>query len=915
MSRRPLAELPNWDGSAPGTPTPKKTRRSMSKRVSFGGQEIKHYYEEHHHSPENEYPAAVLASVPVSSPRAPRGSPRAPGIKQGNGRPPPLSPRRSPRLARKAISPSTVGDADNENDQSVTLSLQLPTVGSVLPNLVEIDRLDTPISPEIGAPLIQASFKLSTYSKTATIDDDTAKSVRSAPSGGPVTSPALFMDEDVEAGIPASRLSMHGGGGGDDTTLLIPRNIRPNNALVSRTADVPPASEHLISPVHTVAHSPASTDNDPNTCGSDITSRVPRLSELLELDEAYDKSYKNRESIGDITLGIPSLSALAEEDCPDESDGVNLQPVPKEQLIGERPAGRHFSKRLNAVTPDPPVQAVLPETRQLFCDPDEDTVTIHERNTPAVELRGALPLRESNQKQTPTRRVAISEDSLLQQDKCGQPEQQARCVSDLLDIVGVQFRDDWALTRESPQRCSNEGAAQIGENMERDELADKVLDEDFPTRLYNAITAQTVLKILQASARQIKSDIGEKKKCIEDLTSRIERQQPDYLAFPESKTEQAKISSVFKRLRKVSSILATKKHRIMRNEREVSIRAAVCNKILGLEMDRTVLTQSSVSFKAETGKLEKALDASGLSSTVSGPSVQIDSDLLGKLRSKVHDGLRCILYVRKIPQSEARRELRDEIASHFQQKCNLENEVVRLRCLTSSKDSLVQFAAKDRGFHLLLSDISGIKPVSLGSNDIRVLLFNMEVHFKVNHEMVTAVLITAHEVSDDTGFVVQGLRAVHTSCLAKVQSVNDIPLALQLSSVYLSRVISASKGFTKYARLRQAEILRTQATHEHAELTVRGDYHSISKQCIFSVTLSLVAVAPKLGEKMGSPRTLGSMDIRVLAVDAYLGDCPMLETVRRMIDVNHETSTKTLQRRRLRDRFPLSSALEAIWRE
>jgi hypothetical protein len=360
---------------------------------------------------------------------------------------------------------------------------------------------------------------------------------------------------------------------------------------------------------------------------------------------------------------------------------------------------------------------------------------------------------------------------------------------------------------------------------------------------------------------------------------------------------------------------ATKKHRVLRNEREVNIRAAVCNQILGLEMDKEVLCRSSASCRAEEEKLKATMESSKFS-TGNSHSAQMDPTLLSTLRSEAQDCLQTLTLVRKLSRDVPMRKVRDEIDCLRERNAALESETNRLKSLTKSKDNLLQLVATDRLSHLIISDVSCIKPVALGGSEMHLHLLNVSIHLQIRDHRVTAVSVTENDKMGGFDVVRHGIRAVHSTCLSHVTALNQLPQALQLTGAYLSKLKMAAEGVSAYARVRELEYLSSRSTSNAAEMTVRGQYYSSKKRCVFSVTLALIAIAPTWEANNRRGAVWHATEVNVLSTNAVLGECPGRENIVQAITANRVVTGDALHDsdRLNQELHPLSKALRNIWK-
>lgn len=614
------------------SPAQKKPRPSASKRVSFGGEQIKLFDHEHDADiwddspPQNSIPNAATQPSPV------RPSEEKPKLRSPSRRSPlpsrlsTHSPRRSPRFSRQPggprpspRSPAGLPLADRED------TLTLPNVLDMLRDQqAESDGVRAPTS----SPTLSPQHPLSPFTP--------------------------FMDEDVTVGAEASRLSViNSGAGNDETTLGAPipapavavkgsrRESVLSNASDGDITHQMPAMNELIDLDEAYGTSSSAKDVVPtNQEGSveenhdqfssvddvtvsmgDVTSEAPPLASLLAADtstanasseaqgylEAQTRSPSRsaipehqqspssakcdgRQSVGDITLGMPSLQALADSDEPDlatdpslmneqvhpsdeiepgkpseqspgKSDPSNLGKQGKDEQmnlpekVGENePKGSDSSSIGSAQYREPipskeelathatqtaPVErTILPESRKLFStdhEGDEDT-TIHYHDA-GVKV---LPGMQANHQVPSHPAHPVPPDASLDKggkQKCESPfsgpssekvgNSNMLTVERFCDSLNLVFR------HKEFSRCESMGQALRAEVSE-DETTDgnpEIAQRQSKFKLMHSATrTEKVINILHEAIKQMQDEVARRQLRIEELTRVIEHSPPRYFA-------------------------------------------------------------------------------------------------------------------------------------------------------------------------------------------------------------------------------------------------------------------------------------------------------------------------------------------------------------------------------------------------
>lgn len=386
------SDIPLDEGASPAQ---KKARRSASKRVSFGGEQIKLFNNEHNAEWDDSPPSLAQ---PLLSP-APQHPPSSPSPQRDAAADSPRrSPRRSPRVAKRQASPARLGNGD-EDDSGLAF------------------------------------------------DDADVRGMRSSSPSANYATDSMFMDEDVAAGVAPSRLS---GIYGDDPTVVIPiprpafassgsvdrsasifrrdsmqstqSNLsdgdditlqmtgigglismdEPAGAETSRPSESPALSSGGGSPFASVAEVELSMNGGDIALG-DSSNGAP-CARILDVDESANAE-TSRPGLKSQALspgGGSPFATVAEVEMSMDDDDVTLGPT--SNLLGtlvevdEAGAGPGTIRRMvesSHVEHDqipevkPAIERpVLPEMRQLFVadHTGDDDTTIHYHDDPATEL-------------------------------------------------------------------------------------------------------------------------------------------------------------------------------------------------------------------------------------------------------------------------------------------------------------------------------------------------------------------------------------------------------------------------------------------------------------------------------------------------------------------------------------------------
>lgn len=724
------------------SPAMKKPRRSASKRVSFGGEHIKLFNNEHETEWGESPPFALepkSQDLSTSSPLPGAGAGASPVLPRGRNSPrgrdsPAPSPRRSPRFGSTALEESN--DADGDDGDTLTL-----------PHMSEM------IQDQTGTPQ-----RLS-------------------------RSP-LFMDEDVTPGAAAPRLSV-AGGCGDDTTVIVPIPA-PVESLNDESGDgkVRQRRESMQS----------------NLSDGDITQQIPRMNGLLDIDEAYDgtsdgglcespgfkgtsspfanidevtKSIGDNDStVGNVTSeAAPLVSLLAEDagagDIPQRNSNRKAEQSPHNATLGDGPSptcsspgtsGRasigditlgipHVEallsidepsspaesehKEVAATVPGPtsmtPPRPVLPESRQLFSSEmqgDDTTIHYHDTNPQIGNVQQSLPvasegrsspscadarstskddcLQDNELSESPVKAQPVTCSSALEpqaessnvlqpsalceSETLGAVESETQVISDFLEGVNVQFRevDFKALQRGASLGFGLERGESDGEETENTEDSKRAA---LFKRVYSAARSSVILKRLNKAVKDMQEEVASRQCRVAELSAKISRNPPKYFerVIDSEKLKQSELSKMqleFKRLRKASAMQAKREHAILRSEREQRIGEQECHQIATLQSDQGLLQSNTEVFTSEVQQVDASVNEHGLQEFVD-QVVGMETDLAvtQTLRSEVRSRVAALAGTKEcIDNAASKREtIVSEISSLTHRTEELKTEVSRLQ--------------------------------------------------------------------------------------------------------------------------------------------------------------------------------------------------------------------------------------------
>lgn len=645
-----------------------------------------------------------------------------------------------------------------------------------------------------------------------------------------------------------------------------------------------------------------------------------------------------RQSVGDVTLGMPSLGALADSD--ESSAGKLPEPA---KALGEG-VERSSESVLDPTANGSPIsRPVLPPSRKLFSSEhqgDEDT-TIHYHDTVDQRRCGND---SSNVPVNETLVNATDKDASFHETDLGiESDSKPSALDNFCDSLGLIFR------HKEFKRCGSMGQALATETSDNDhedvagEAPGQAARRTAFRQLHAAARGGEILGILEASVKRMQDQVATRQAHIEELSRKIEEHPPRYfsrLAGTDrlKPSELSKMQLEFKRLQKASAKKAAKEHAKIRQERESAIAAAQERQVASIESERDSFCTGAKDFAKATEDIAAYTSHNALSALVAqAETSQVDSAVTATLRSEVSSHVEAIALTERSVGVALRNvdEMQAESKALEERNEELMGEVRRIRSFAhaSSKADLVKLVAQNRDSHLLLGATTGIVPLTLTSTDIHLrLLAAVDVRFALHGNEVTSVncsLSDCNQRVDPTSvfgqFVNRAVDLVSERCLKRISVVDEIASVLQLTCLYLMQVFKADYSLRSYGAKHEVALEAAglpNSSSPAAELKVKAEYFSLRRHCKFDLSLSLLLYAPQYapraltgGEKQiaqagwktpayNSTGNSQKLQTRVDCVRSVLGDCPAKERIREAIAV-HGVSHR---------RYPLVDALESVWK-
>lgn len=694
---------------------------------------------------------------------------------------------------------------------------------------------------------------------------------------------------------------------GDVTAQALPlaRLLQEDMATAGTSDDssLEPDSHSIQTPIADICTSSQQSKNR-ELAESDTGEKMKQNKSSSALVECASPNSESDCSINDITMGVPSLSALADHDdidCPAPDGRRNSQAETLQKQGPDFP-----TKSQQSIGMSHGLRPILPEIRQLFnaeSHPDDDTLHYQEQQNTVEKLQQSTA---SASQQAPSDDATNDPSSLFR-------------ISDVLDTLLIQFRDDFKTVQRGASLGVRLSCAADGQNVNSDDKPSSKVCRTMRT----AMMSQGVLRILDTSVEQITEEISRRKAQIAQSIEAVERDPPEYFARlgRGDKLKPADLSKMqldFKRLRKASAMQAAKRHASLRSEREMSIAAVVCNQIAGLGVDFDVLSKSLESLSVECAKMQEAITNDGLDKyVVEAVSSHIDPVVTKSLQSEVTSHLDELRKANELLRTagENKSRLDEENRALLEQNLSLRQEADELQkyAEASTVGKLQKLIGGHRDTHLLLAAVSGIKPIAFSRKEISVqLVGTVIVTFHLRNESVTKASYTmSHTTSSETqdafaAFMNHFAALLYENLLSRVSRTHEIPAVLQLSVSSLMRLLNIQQDLARYQTLREAQFIpsvRRDNDPSCAEVFVKAEYYSTREGCKFSITFSLKAFAPESLSEWND-----NVMLKLASIERLLGSTPSDEEIRST--VGHCASGT---RGNNVSRFSLFESLQTVW--
>lgn len=1012
--------IPMEETATGDSPFHKKSRRStLNKRVSFGGSHIR-VYDQH----AEEWPSAkressgkskrAPAAVTAQSP-SPRRSPR---LRKVAAHTPPVNSLNPTTPASYA---DEGGDGDGDDGDTVTLP-ELPTNSSPATGRRFSDAIDVFVDEDVtrGIPEMRLSIVGGGGGEDTTInvkapelrhtnasvhDDENTNHInqnisRSAsPRRKDSPSSITSDDDDITQGMPGL-----GGLLADDEVGDSPIDdaTKDNGAQPGDGGDSSPGDpclgiaesaqrrDSFDNAFGQLFGSDASEDN-PNT-GSDfdmhdITAQLPNMSALLnddgDSDSPQDATHESedtlpllghpvqptgRESVGDITSGIPSIAALTTCDASSE-DLVTVSAVKNSVRKSPRPP--------KPVPTPAAIRPNLPESRRLFnCDEnaeEDTTIHYHDQNVTVSPVSKPSPHHPASvaiasaQQQSPmlsTLSKTVSSSQVAVESSTATPK--SATASKILAVVTGRSasRGQGSVSRtqvissETHLRgvpapvsqanslnsfASHQESASVsdfriaefleasnirfnddlGQGLREASLAGGVVSpfegdrDSLQAQIVSSVMSFAVLSKLNEAVQTVQTQIAGSIANIASLEAQIEQTCPPVFAKMAKSnellsTELTTVQVGLKRLRKISALEAREEWVAARHVREKDMLQSLRSKIDGLHADMSFLTESERAMANEHESLQADIGSHGLDLEVEKCSRgQVNEENLANMRVQVKATFSDIeaLQVSIVEANEtAAAKEREGVVLRQEQK-HVDAECGHLNSFASAgtPSKLSQMLTEQRRLNSFASSATGIEPLKLTEKEVSLRLVGiLYVTFTVHESVVTHVETRAITLQSPASAVMCSF-VEHITTLAAENCLKPVGLLSELQYA-----LHLAVDFLSYAKDTYIQVVRYA---ERNEVTVASCELSAETA---TVDMRILASYYSLKKKckfdvslvlsLSAPSFKGSamrQSIRIDSIDSIIGEAPSVAELDAIVQKAGFVSGK--------DRFNVLVALSSIW--